>query len=488
MQVQQNNFEGKHNGSLFVETSYFERNTIANLQKDVISENDADRDIGFWVGLDRKNEWKSIRSLLPLSVVPTSLQNEFIAMEVVMKNGKKHAMFRGLVTVVNDSDVRLNISTCHSSSSLDTDSSQGVSSNKSAVEEVFQNQYYHPTSGWGNKWPSHLEKAGHWSTRDFSRSSKVGMLMQSFFFLFSLGRDLPLFSLSFFLSAISFVILITNVILKDFFEPPLPVGWKWLSGWTIDKSQFVDNDGWAYGPDLISLKWPPTSSKFSTKSTSDVLRRRRWIRSRQKISEQGIDSMQSKATIVDPGASTVLSWKSTSKDSDKCLQVRPTLDDSQSLYSWGHAVAVGSNFMLGKDQLLSDEGSRQNSSITNFSLKLNQLEKKDVLLCCYPSSGSKLFWLSVGIDASVLNTELNAPVYDWKIAVNSPMKLENRLPCPAEFTVWEKTKEGKCVERHHDVISSRQSINIYSADIQKPLYLTLSVQGGWLLEKVIIQS
>lgn len=272
--------------------------------------------------------------------------------------------------------------------------------------------------------------------------------------------------------------------MKDFFEPPLPPGWKWISGWTVDKSQFVDNDGWAYGPDLISLKWPPTS-KFSTKLSSDVVRRRRWIRSRQKNSEKGIDSLQTEANIVDPGASAVLSWKSTSKDSDNSLQFKPRSDDSQSSYSWACAVAVGSSYICGKDQLLLDEVSKQSSRMSNCSLKLNQLEKKDVLMCCSPSTGSKLFWFSVGTDASVLNTELNAPVYDWKISINSPLKLENRLPCPAEFTVWEKTKESNCVERHHGVISSRQSVHIYSADIQKPLYLTLSVQGGWLMEKVM---
>ncbi|KAK4265962.1 hypothetical protein QN277_026944 [Acacia crassicarpa] len=438
--VQQNNVDDMQNGNLLVSTSYVERNTIANLQKDVKSEDDADRDTGFRVGLGPEGEWKSVRSLLPLSVVPKSLENEFFAMEVVMKNGKKHAIFRSLVTVVNDSDVRLNIFTCHSSLSLGTDFSHGARSNINAVEEVFQNQYYHPISGWGNKWPAHLENVGHWSTRDFSYSS------------------------------------------KDFFEPPLPPGCKWMSGWAIDKSRFVDNDGWAYGPDLVSLKWPPTS-KSSAKTTSDVVRRRRWIRSRQNFSGQGVDSMQSEATIVNPGASYVLCWKSTKKDSDECLQVRPRLDDPQFLYSWGRTVAIGSSSMFGKEQFLLDEGAKQNSLMPNCSLKLNQLEKKDVLLCCSPSRGNMLFWLSVGTDASVLNTELNAPIYDWKISINSPMKLENRLPSPAEFTVWEKPKEGNFIKRHHGVISSRQSAHIYSADIQKPLYLTLSVQGGWLMEK-----
>ncbi|XP_027330645.1 uncharacterized protein LOC113846496 isoform X2 [Abrus precatorius] len=298
------NVEGMHDGSLFVSTSYFERNRIANLQKDMERENISDRDIGFWVGLGPEGEWESIRSLLPLSVVPKLLQNEYIGVEVVMKNGKKNVIFRGLITVVNDTDVILNIST----------------------------------------WP-----APHAST-------------------------------------------------------------------------------------------------------------------------------------VQPGASAVLSWRSMSKDSDQCLQVRPNFDNSQPSYSWGHAVVVGSSYIYSKDQLL-DPGSRQNSVTPNCSLKLNELEKKDILLCCNPSSGSKQLWFSVGTDASVLNTELNVPVYDWRICINSPMKLENRLPCPAEFSISEKTKEGNCIQRHRGTISSRQSVHIYSADIQKPLYLTLFVQGGWVMEK-----
>ncbi|KAK7291737.1 hypothetical protein RIF29_07114 [Crotalaria pallida] len=432
--VEQSNVEAMHDGCLFVSTSYFERNTIAKIQKDMERDN-VDEDIGFWVGLGSEGEWESVRSLLPLSVVPKSLQNEYIGMEVVMKNGKKHAIFRSLVTVMNDSDVVLNILTSHDSNPLLT-----ANSSNTIVEEVFQNQCY-SSSAWGNNWSAvHQDNPGHWSTRDFSYSS------------------------------------------MDFFEPPLPPGWKWVSGWSIDKFQYVDKEGWAYGPDLKNLKWPPTSWKFSTKSASDVVRRRRWIRTRQTFSEEGIEGLQSGASTIHPGASAFLSWRSTSKDSDQCLQVRPNFDSSQPSYSWGRAVAVGSSYLYSKDQLL-DPSSRHNSVTPNCSLKLNELEKKDTLLCCNPSCGSKQLWFSVGSDATVLNTALNVPVYDWKISINAPMKMENRLPCPAEFSILEKTKEGNYVERHRGVISSRQGVHIYSADIQRPVYLTLFVQGGWVMEK-----
>lgn len=259
--------------------------------------------------------------------------------------------------------------------------------------------------------------------------------------------------------------------MKDFFEPPLPPGWKWASGWTIDKPQFVDIDGWSYGPDYHSLKWPPTSLKSGTKSTIDVVRRRRWIRTREQVTEQGINNT-SVFTVINPGSSSILPWKSMSKDSHQCLEVRPSVNYSQPPYSWGQAVSVGSSHTLGRQAIV--------------TFKLNELEKKDVLLCCRPYTGSKPFWLSVGADASVLHTELNSPVYDWKLSMNSPLKLDNRLPCQAAFTIWEKTKEGNNLEREHGVISSHKSVHIYSANVQRPIYLSLLVQDGWVLEKVRI--
>lgn len=214
------------------------------------------------------------------------------------------------------------------------------------------------------------------------------------------------------------------------------------------------------------------------------MRRRRWVRTRQQIPNEGLNSFKSDLSVISPGASAVLPWRSTSRDSDQCLQIRPSVDHTQPPYSWGYAVTVG------KDQTLMDHPSlskqyslKQENKLSTFIFKLNQLEKKDILLCC-SSKGSKQFWLSIGTDASILHTELNAPVYDWRISVNSPLKLENRLPCPVEFTIWEKTKEGNFIEQQNGKISSRGSVHVYSADIQKPIYFMLVVQGGWVMEKV----
>lgn len=177
LQVQQNNIENIQDCGVFsVSTQYFERKSGGKISEDVEHENDEEKDVGFWVGINPDGAWEGVRSLLPVSVVPKSFHKDFIAMEVIMKNGKKHAVFRGLVTVVNDSDVKLEIAVCSLSLIKGTDSSTSSRGNI-FVEEVFQNQFYHPTSGWGSKHlGSHNNDPGHWSSRDFSYSSKVSKL------------------------------------------------------------------------------------------------------------------------------------------------------------------------------------------------------------------------------------------------------------------------------------------------------------------------
>lgn len=177
--VQPNNDEDmQENGRLFVSKMHFERNTIASLHGDVSTESHMDGEVGFWVGLHPDDAMKSIRSLLPLSVVPKSFDNEFFAIEAIMKNGKKHAIFRGLVTVVNDSEFRLGISVCHISLVNDKNESVRTSSGNVIVEEIFENQYLQPNSGWGDKRPgSYNNGPGRWCT-NFSYSSDVSLFMK----------------------------------------------------------------------------------------------------------------------------------------------------------------------------------------------------------------------------------------------------------------------------------------------------------------------
>ncbi|XP_076932508.1 uncharacterized protein LOC143598077 [Bidens hawaiensis] len=419
---QQKDDELPFQGCLVASTSYYEMKAVSNLQNTLEQDKD---DVGFSVGLGPEGVWEGFRSFLPLSVITKKMDKDFIAMEVVMKDGKKHAILRGLATVANELDVKLdiNISRSHKPS-------QAVGSVNIAVEEIFENQRHSSILGWGNKRSNFRgNDPGRWSNRSFSYSS------------------------------------------NDFYEPPLPPGWAWTTpAWMIDKSGPVDVDGWAYGRDYQTLKWPPTPQS-SSKSAQHNVRRRRWIRTRQKLTDQHTPNTgASEIHVLEPGSSFVLPWRSMSRDSDSCLQIRPSAHDS-----WGCPVGLASASLVGTN----DQGKKISTSF----FMLNELEKNDTLWCCQTTDSTKQFWLSVGTDASVLQTELNSPVYDWKISVNAPLKLENRLPCPARFTIWEKLNNGSTAERQHGLISSRGVVPIYFADVRSPLYLSLSLQGGWMLEK-----
>ncbi|XP_068666865.1 uncharacterized protein [Aristolochia californica] len=437
-------------GNLLVSTSYFEKKTIVNFQSEMDNTTSIHKAVGFRVGLQPEGPWESYRSLLPLTVVPKTLSENLFAFEVVMKNGKKHAIFRSLAVVVNDADIALELCVCPISM-LNNDTLLTTVPNSFVVEEVFENERYHPVSGWGNSWPGFRPNdPARWSSRDYSYSS------------------------------------------KNFFEPPIPSGWQWTSGWDRERSRFVDSEGWAYGPDFHSLKWPPSSAKSCMKSSLDFVRRRRWIRPRKQVAENNQSGCGNFIDTLKPGSSVVLPWKSMTRDADLCLQVRPFVDHPETPFAWGCPVTVDSSLNNTSSQTSGEQGSfsRQNTMKSSNStkpvsvFKLNQLEKKDILFCCNPGDSSKNhFWLSAGSDASVLHTELNSPVYDWKISFNAPVKLENKLSSQAEYFIWEKLIEGNRVERQHGTVSPGGSVFIYSVDVQKPIYLTLFVQGGWVLEK-----
>jgi vacuolar protein sorting-associated protein 13A/C len=151
---------------------YVERSTHSNFQSWKGSKNS---EIDFWIGLSPDGPWESFTAVFPLSVIPKSLNNSHFGFEVTMRNGKKHATLRSLAVIVNDSDVKLEVSVCPvnmlNSSVFSTRSTSSIS----AVAEVFENQWYRPITGWGTN-PSnndHGNDLRQWSTRDCSYSSKV---------------------------------------------------------------------------------------------------------------------------------------------------------------------------------------------------------------------------------------------------------------------------------------------------------------------------
>ncbi|AQK59115.1 calcium-dependent lipid-binding family protein [Zea mays] len=438
------NFEDRKKGGVLVLSScYVERSTHSYFQRLKDSINNVESD--FCIGLSPDGPWESFTAALPVTVLPKSLNNNRFAFEVTMRNGKKHATLRGLAVIANDADIKLEVSICPVNMLDNSMLNTRLASSTSVIDEVFENQWYRPIAGWGHN-PSigHRKDLKQWSTKDCSYSSKA------------------------------------------FFEPGLPSGWRWTSPWKIERLNFVDNDGWAYAADFQNLNWP-SSSWRSSKSPHDFVRRRRWVRSRQQSQEQSAEIPRKVLATVSPHSSTALPWTSMIRDMDLCLQVRPYSEKSEESYSWSQICSLGSE-SIPKQQhsSLSRQSTVKQSVVSsrNSVLKLAELEKKDVLSYCHPPvSTERYFWFSVGIDASVVHTDLNVPVYDWRISFNSILRLENKLPYEAEYAIWEISTKSNMVEKQHGIVPSGGSVFIYSADIRKPIYLTLFLQNGWILEK-----
>ncbi|XP_024542530.1 uncharacterized protein LOC9648284 isoform X1 [Selaginella moellendorffii] len=406
------------------------------------------KDYGLLFSCRPDGPWESLRCVLPFATIPKTVGEQQVAVDVTMDQGRKHATFRSLVIVANNTDMALEVAICPYSllhTPNDTDGGATSLDNSTRVdEECFENQRYQPLAGWGSKWPGHLipTDPGRWSTRDFTQSSQEILKVQ------------------------------------------LPPGWIWTSDWTVDLSGNVDQDGWFYGPDFQSLRTLPVSSKASRKSTFDFVRRRRWIRTRQRVPDNKKAHKREVVGVIQPGSSIQLPLASTARQADYCAQVRPVTDTCGS-YLWGRLISdpnpIAANSSTPRKSI-----KQSKSNISSQDFTLGHLEKREQLLLCVTAdmtSSKGHCWLSMEADATILSGDLNTQIYDWRLSVNAPLRLENLLPCNAEYIIWEKINEARPVKRQHGIASAGDSVCVYAADIRRQIFLTWLPQGGWRPEK-----
>lgn len=413
---------------------------------------------GLLIGLNSSGPWLTIRSVLVLGPVPIRVPNGHMVLEVAMQEGKKIATLRSLVMLSNDTDNDLEVCVCPVSLMKSPDDASLRLNNEPVVEvdEIFENQRYQLLAGWGSKWPGHFlpTDPGRWSTRDNQKTSQT----------------------------------------REDLEVNLPPGWIWRTNWIIDKAGYVDDDGWAYGPDFQTLRWPPNSMKSCKKSPFDFIRRRRWCRTRERTSSCDEVVSRKILSVLHPGESVSIPLGYVLSPTDFCLQVRPKMGSTAPSYLWGRAVNAANQsnreYTKGDDQSSSRRFSRLDSGgrpVSSFML--NGLQKAEELLMCppaNPSASKTARWLSMESDANILYNEVNSQVYDWKLSVSAPLKLENLLPCDADYTVWERHRESSPVQRDRGVATAGSTVNIFSVDIRRQIYLTWFVQGGWRSEKEIV--
>jgi vacuolar protein sorting-associated protein 13A/C len=225
----------------------------------------------------------------------------------------------------------------------------------------------------------------------------------------------------------------------------------------------------------------------------DFARRRRLIRQRKCIPETHHLHSRQIVGVIQPGDSVPLPWAGSDSKSDMCVQVRPQAESS--LYSWGRAISdlIAQSRTQNTSEGAPSVSTRQTkSNIPVSALPLKELEKTEEILFSKVLQGSSgsghgLCWLNVDVDAAVLYNEVNKPLPDWRITVNAPVKLENRLPCSAAYIIWEKPRaSGNLIRQQDGIVSAGGSVHIFSVDVRRTIYLTWLAQGGWRSEKEIV--
>lgn len=313
------------------------------------------------------------------------------------------------------------------------------------------------------------------------------------------------------------------------------------------------------------------------KGALDFVRRRKLVRRRRHLPRQGRagggprggEQVRTPIGVVHPGHTLPLPWGSLAPDADWCLQVRPaptlqageTQPPSQaqaqgspvkvsasgsasrrSKFQWGRLVqmagsdaqSTGGGASSGGSSSLSRSGSSSSGRGGTGSGSLGggaggpqgfvlrhlmggttALVKKEALFCCRGERA--VHWFCVEADAMRVQSEAGAPVPDWKVCVRAPLKLENRLPCAAEYFMWEKPITGgagggmgggggvagtmgssamsltfggsgalsaRPVSRQHGLVEPGESVHCYNIDVRCPVLLTWLPQGGWRQEQV----
>ncbi|KAG0604101.1 hypothetical protein M758_10G145000 [Ceratodon purpureus] len=381
----------------------------------------------------KNGPWSVVRLNYGLGPAPWHCGRDHLASEMFVNDGVKHLFIRTLVTLTNETEHQLEARLCPDflvGQDTEGTASDAVNNREDLVEEeIYENQRNESGKGWRD--PTSPSDPGRWCSRDLSGSS------------------------------------------KEFPQFPLPEGWVWRTDWRLDRSGAVDPDGWAYAHDFHMLKgWPPTTGSNYEKGSMFV-RRRRWIRSRQRKDSTrnlliSLGTLEPHVTVACPIESLRTGGL------DYVVQVKPRAGSLSPgvAHSW-------SSTCKGKPE------TRQISNGPSKELRIRGLQNTEQLLSCSVLASSsdtseKDVWLCLQSKATeVGKSSQMKPIQDWHLTVSAPLELTNFLPVPCKYTVSEKANGKGLVELQSGVVKPGKSKAVFLADLRKALYLRWIPEGGW---------
>jgi len=382
---------------------------------------------GPWVPL---HEEASVQSGSSASTVtPVMLGAEGLILESCLENGQKRNKFRSLVQVCNSTNFILELCACigeRSTQGVHTVSRAGPEEASDFVE-IFENQVFSLATGWA---PSSERLRAPFTD--------------------SHGK---------------------SVSCSGFPKLPLPHGWEWTDSWQTTHLENSSSEGWWFGANFREMIFPPPPGAGS-RGVSDTVRSRRYVRYCRRAAladeEVAISFAEEGSEIpcgrVRPGDTLPLPRTCCLADSNISLRVRPLVKETE--YSFSHAAT---------------------SSLENVGLILGQLQDGTHLQVCAPGDSGEHnmgpFWVSLHCEGEELPLwNGQDSVTDWKINIQAPLVLENKLNSSSDFIIWEHPKVlGARVDEPRQVVrgvvESRGTVSVHAADPRRALSLTWVPSG-----------
>ncbi|PQQ07890.1 uncharacterized protein Pyn_00513 [Prunus yedoensis var. nudiflora] len=225
----------------------------------------------------------------------------------------------------------------------------------------------------------------------------------------------------------------------------LPPGWEWVDDWHLDMASVNTADSWVYAPDVDSLKWPES---FDPLRFVNYARQRRWIRNRK----QNVTNHEIHIGLLKPGDTISLPLSGLAQPGMYVLRLRPSNLSNPIEYSWSSVVD-------GSEQAEDSSKSKLCSGISVSSLT----ESEELLYCTQISGTSSSvlhkLWFCMGVQATDIAKDIRSdPIQDWNLMQES----------------------GNFVDCSRGVFFPGKTVDVYNADIRKPLFFSLLPQRGWL--------
>ncbi|KAL2348225.1 hypothetical protein Fmac_002225 [Flemingia macrophylla] len=391
-----------------------------------LSNYDAHKSGFIQISPSKEGPWTTVRLNYATPAACWRLGNVVVASEASVKDGNRYVNIRSLVSVRNNTNFVLDLCLTSKASSekahlLQYSTNSQTESNRIQTDEFFETEKLTPHIGWVS---CSGDSENHMSDRGKSQQVFAGV--------------------------------------------DLHPGWEWIDDWHLDTKTSNTSDGWIYAPDVESLRWPES---FDPKESFNSARQRRWLRNRRPI----VEDLKHEIPVgqLQPGETVPLPLSGLTQSVQYFLQLRPLTSPNSWEYSWSTVV----------DRPRQSEDVDRGGQCSN--LCVSALSESEELFCCSEihgtSDSSHKLWFCVSIQATEIAKDIHSDaIQDWSLVVKSPLTISNFLPLAAEYSVLEMQSSGHFLACSRGVFLSGKTVQIYSADIRNPLFLSLLPQRGWL--------